>query len=86
MQRLLALREIDAAITSSFDRRFTLSMLLTQVTTSLGVDAADVLMLDPLLNTLDFVAGRGFDELPGHIAVPERLSRRRSSTGAPDAH
>ncbi|MGZ3391805.1 MAG: HD domain-containing phosphohydrolase, partial [Isosphaeraceae bacterium] len=70
MQRLLALREIDAAITSSFDQRFTLSMLLTQVTTSLGVDAADVLMLDPFLNTLDFVAGRGFEELPGHIAVP----------------
>ncbi len=60
LQRITALRAIDMAITSSFDLRLTLSIVLDQVTAQLRVDAADVLLLDPHLQTLEFGAGRGF--------------------------
>ena len=46
LNRLHALRQIDTAITTSFDLRVTLSTLLDQVQLQLGVDAADVLLLD----------------------------------------
>ncbi|NMC13376.1 MAG: PAS domain S-box protein [Chloroflexi bacterium] len=60
LQRLAALRSIDTAITSSFDLRVTLRILLDQVTTQLNIDAALVLTYDPNLNILECVAQRGF--------------------------
>ncbi|MFA5354536.1 MAG: PAS domain S-box protein, partial [Thermodesulfovibrionales bacterium] len=60
VQRLSALREIDLAITSSLDLRLTLRILLEQVVNQLHVDAADVLLLDPLTQTLEYAGGRGF--------------------------
>ncbi|MDQ7843680.1 MAG: GAF domain-containing protein [Armatimonadota bacterium] len=60
LQRLDALRTVDLAITGSLDLRVTLDVLLEQVTRQLGVDAADVLLLQPQLQVLEFVAGRGF--------------------------
>ncbi len=60
VQRLQALRTIDVAITSSLDLRVTLDVLLDQVATQLKVDAADVLLLNPHTQTLEYVAGRGF--------------------------
>jgi len=60
IQRLQALRAIDVAITSSLDLRLTLAVLLEQVTSQLGVDAADVLLLDPHSYYLTYAAGRGF--------------------------
>ncbi|MCL4486650.1 MAG: PAS domain S-box protein [Chloroflexi bacterium] len=59
LMRLAALREIDRAITSSSELKLTLDVLLAQVTSQLGVDAADVLLLDPLSKKLGFVAGHG---------------------------
>ncbi len=59
-ERLAALRTIDLAITASFDLRTTLNVVLEQVTTQLRVDAADVLLLDPQTQTLEYAAGRGF--------------------------
>ncbi|HLJ59271.1 MAG TPA: HD domain-containing phosphohydrolase [bacterium] len=59
-ERLGALREIDMAITASMDLRVTLDVLLDKVTAQLGVDAADVLLLNPHTQTLDYAAGRGF--------------------------
>jgi putative nucleotidyltransferase with HDIG domain len=60
LKRLAALRTIDMAITASHDLRVTLHILLEQVTVRLGVDAADVLLLNPHSQTLDYAAGHGF--------------------------
>jgi PAS domain S-box-containing protein len=60
LQRLAALRAIDLAITASLDLRVTLNVVLDQVITHLAVDAANVLLLDPYMQTLDYAAGRGF--------------------------
>ncbi|MDE3087952.1 MAG: PAS domain S-box protein [Chloroflexota bacterium] len=83
--RLTALRTIDTAISSSLDLQVTLSVLLEQVTTQLGVDAADVLLLNPYMQTLEYAAGRGFrtdalrhtrlrlgDGLAGQVALERR--------------
>jgi putative methionine-R-sulfoxide reductase with GAF domain len=60
LKRIKALHAIDMAITSSLDVRLTLDVLLDQVTTQLGVHAADVLLLSPYSHTLEYAAGRGF--------------------------
>ncbi len=57
---LAALRQVDIAITSGFDLRGTLDAVLAQVVEALGVDAAEVLVLDPASRTLQYAAGRGF--------------------------
>jgi len=59
LERLKALQAIDTAITSSLDLNLTLTVLIEQVTLQLGVDAADVLILDPHTHTLNYAAGRG---------------------------
>lgn len=60
LEQISALHSIDIAISSSFDLRFTLNILLEQVLSHLGVDAADVLLLKPYTQVLEYVAGRGF--------------------------
>ncbi|HEV8352678.1 MAG TPA: HD domain-containing phosphohydrolase [bacterium] len=60
LQRLSILRAIDLAITSSLDLRVTLNVFLDQASAHLGVDAVDVLLLNPNMQTLEYSAGRGF--------------------------
>jgi response regulator RpfG family c-di-GMP phosphodiesterase len=60
LQRLSALRAIDLAITSSFDLRLTLEVILQHITTQLRVDAAAILVFNPALLELEFAAGHGF--------------------------
>lgn len=60
LRRLSALRATDLAISSSFDLRIILSVLLEHSLAQLGVDAAVVLLLTPSLNELEYAAGRGF--------------------------
>jgi putative nucleotidyltransferase with HDIG domain len=60
LENLQGLRNIDQAITSSLDLYLTLQVVLTQITTQLGVDAAAVLLLKPHSHALEFAAGRGF--------------------------
>ncbi|RPJ28420.1 MAG: PAS domain S-box protein, partial [Chloroflexi bacterium] len=60
IRRLTALSEIDRAIISSFDQHYILGVILSQVTSQLQVDAADVLLLDPDEQMLDYAAGQGF--------------------------
>ncbi len=60
LQRLGSLRSIDVAITSSLDLHVTLNILLEQVTSRLGADAADLLLLNPHLQTLECSADHGF--------------------------
>jgi PAS domain S-box-containing protein len=57
---LTGLREVDQAIVSSFDVRLSLNLLVSRAVPLLKVDAATVLLLDPVMNTLDYGAGHGF--------------------------
>jgi PAS domain S-box-containing protein len=54
VQQLAALSNIDRAISSSFDLRISLGMLIENVITQLGVDATDILLFNPGLYTLEF--------------------------------
>lgn len=60
LERLASLHRIDLAIANSLDVQVTMDVILEQVITQLNVDAADFLIFNPLTNTLDFAAGRGF--------------------------
>ncbi len=60
LEHLAALREIDRVIASSFDLRYNLAWILKSVTKELGVDAADVLILNPFSSQLDYGGGTGF--------------------------
>ncbi|MDR7439432.1 MAG: GAF domain-containing protein [Armatimonadota bacterium] len=60
LRQVQALRNIDLAITASLDPRVTMQVLLEEVTTQLGVDAAAVLLLDPSTLELRCAAHRGF--------------------------
>jgi putative nucleotidyltransferase with HDIG domain len=60
LQRLNALRTIDIAITSSTELSLSLSVLLTQARLLLDADAVVILKVNPLLQTLEFLAGKGF--------------------------
>jgi len=60
LQRLAALRTIDAAITGSLELTLTLSVLVDQVVTHLGVHAVDLLVLNPATQVLEHAAARGF--------------------------
>jgi response regulator RpfG family c-di-GMP phosphodiesterase len=86
LDRLAASRAIDIAITSSLDIRVTLSVLLDQVTSQLGVHSADVLLLRPQAQMLEYVTGRGIrgskgfrsqisvgDDPAGHAVIEKRI-------------
>ena len=60
LQRIKALRAIDLAISSSFDLRLTLDIMLDQVSTQLKTDAAVILLFHPSTRTLEYAASRGF--------------------------
>lgn len=60
LSHLGALRDIDTSIASSFSMDISLAMVLTQVMSQLGVDAACVLLFNPITNSLSYAAGRGF--------------------------
>ncbi|MBI3362519.1 MAG: GAF domain-containing protein [Chloroflexi bacterium] len=60
LRRLTALYQIDTAINSSLDLHVTLNVLLDNVVTQLGVDAADVLLFNSSSQILEYAAGRGF--------------------------
>lgn len=60
VERLSSLRRIDFAISTTFDLRLLLNIVLEQVLSQLSVDAAAVLLLRPGIQQLEFAAGRGF--------------------------
>jgi response regulator RpfG family c-di-GMP phosphodiesterase len=85
LARLTALRIIDQAITSSFDMRFTLDVVLSQVVNQLQVDAADILLMDSTGQFLELQATHGFrtasfrttrtgitDSLAGRVVTQQR--------------
>ncbi len=60
LEHLVALHAIDLIISSSLDLRVTLEEFLDLVISQLRVDAADVLLLSPHTQTLEFAAMEGF--------------------------
>lgn len=81
LERLTALRDIDMAISSTFDLKVTLNILLDHVVAKLGVDAADVLLLNPHSQMLEHVSGRGFATLAASM-VSQRLGEGYAGTVA----
>jgi PAS domain S-box-containing protein/putative nucleotidyltransferase with HDIG domain len=60
LEHLTALSKIDRVIAANFNLEFCLSQILSQVTVELGVDVADVLVLNPNSQILEFGAEIGF--------------------------
>ena len=60
IERLKALRTIDMFIASGADLRLTLQTILRQAVSQLGVDAADILLLNPSMHVLEYYEGLGF--------------------------
>jgi PAS domain S-box-containing protein len=60
LNRVQALRKNDVAITNSLNLQVSVDVILEQITTQTGVDAACVLLYNSHLQTLKFAVGRGF--------------------------
>ncbi len=60
LKQVHALHNIDQTIASNFDLGMTLHTLVDHVITLLNVDAADVLLFNPITLELEYAAGRGF--------------------------
>jgi PAS domain S-box-containing protein/putative nucleotidyltransferase with HDIG domain len=60
LQKLSALRAIDLSISSSLDLRVILKIFIEHVVTQLGVDAANVLLLNQHSMILEYAASQGF--------------------------
>ena len=60
IERLKALRTIDMFIAGGTDLHLTLQTILNQAVSQLGVDAADILLLNTSLHVLEYAEGLGF--------------------------
>ncbi len=60
IEHLAALRDIDQIVASNFDLRISLTTILKQAAAELGVDAADVLLLNTANLFLEYSTGVGF--------------------------
>ena len=60
LDHLTALSSIDRVIASNFDLKISLLEILTHVTKELEIDAADILVLNPNSQILEYGAERGF--------------------------
>jgi GAF domain-containing protein len=61
VRRLTSLRDIDSAIASSFDLRLTLNILMDQTLSHLNVDAVNIGLYHPDLQSLTYLPGVGFN-------------------------
>lgn len=59
-EHLTALSAIDQIIAANFDLKLSLSEILMHVTAELEIDAADILILNPISQVLEYGAERGF--------------------------
>ncbi|MGE5251043.1 MAG: GAF domain-containing protein, partial [Bacteroidota bacterium] len=73
VRRLTALRDVDGAITSSFDLRVTLNILLDHMLSELKADAAAVFSYSPEMRMLSHISSLGFRD-PGLIQKGVRIS------------
>ena len=66
-KRIAALRKIDRAISSTFDKSVVLEIILDEVVSQLNMDAADILLFNPLNDQLEYAAHRGFYTFPNKL-------------------
>jgi DNA-binding CsgD family transcriptional regulator len=93
VERLAALSDVALAITSGQDLRLTLKLIIERVIATLGVDAADMLLLDDGDTTLFVAANAGFRSvspadsrfpIPPEVARHALLEHTIGSQGAVD--
>jgi PAS domain S-box-containing protein len=91
LHNLAALHEIDVAISASVDIHVTLNILLEQAVSELHVDAAAVLLLNPLARTLEYTASQGFrnhqvngKHIPLGVGLAGQAALRRQIQGVSD--
>ena len=60
LHRLVALHQIDLAISTNIDLNITLNVILGNVKDELEVDTASILLLDPVTHILNYADGVGF--------------------------
>lgn len=86
LQRMRALQEIDQSIIGGVDLKLSLRIVLDQLLLLLNVDAADILLLTPATQMLNYAEGRGFRSkgieasnlrvgqgVAGHVALEQVL-------------
>lgn len=86
VRKLTTLRDIDSAIASSTDLHVTLNILMDHTLRHLKVDAVDILLFHPELQSLTYLASAGFrtssptrpvirigDGLPGQVIMNGRV-------------
>ncbi len=61
--RLNAMRKIDRSITAGLDMTIALNLILSEVIKQLGVDAAAILLLDPITQQLRYSTSKGFHSI-----------------------
>ena len=97
LERITALREVDQVIASTFDVQISLKILLARAVQLLAVDAAAVLLLDPVQNVLEYNVGIGFrtnvtlnasvrmgTNLAGRVALEQQMVETQSISNEPD--
>lgn len=85
IKRLTALSEIDRAIISSSDQKYTIGVILSHLISQLQVDAADVLLLDPDRNVLTYANGQGFHTTMAQ-ATRVRVGESHAGRAAKERH
>ncbi|MCL4507250.1 MAG: GAF domain-containing protein, partial [Chloroflexi bacterium] len=91
LRNVEALRHVDASITGSVDLYQTLRVILDTVKSQLGIDAADVMLLDEPDHVLEYAEGCGFRQPPLRRLVVEddrecaaEVVRTRQMVAVPD--
>jgi PAS domain S-box-containing protein len=98
VRRLTSLRDIDSAIASSFDLRLTLNILMDQTVSHLNVDAVNIGLYHPDLQSLTYLNGVGFtipsptrpqirmgEGLAGQVLVRQQTCHVTNLQNAPEA-
>src|SRR5215207_3612642 len=98
VRRLTSLRDIDSAIASSFDLRLTLNILMDQTLSHLNVDAVNIGLYHPDLQSLTYLSGVGFDipsptrpqvrlgeGLAGQVIIKQQTCHITNLQNAPEA-
>jgi GAF domain-containing protein len=98
VRRLTSLRDIDSAIASSFDLRLTLNILMDQTVSHLNVDAVNIGLYHPDLQSLTYLTGVGFtipsptrpqvrmgEGLAGQVLIRQQACHITNLQNAPEA-
>jgi len=98
VRRLTSLRDIDSAIASSFDLRLTLNILMDQTVSHLNVDAVNIGLYHPDLQSLTYLTGVGFtiptptrpqvrmgEGLAGQVLIKQQACHITNLQNAPEA-